>query len=237
MRTYVCGQCHVEYYFKGTEKRLTYPWDKGMKADEILSYYEETGFKDWTHAETGAPVLKAQHPEFEMWNQGVHARSQVACADCHMPYQRSGAMKISDHHVRSPLLNLNRACQTCHGWSEDELRDRVQTIQDRTFQVRNVAMDALIALIGDIKRAAAEGANDAALEAPRRHQRRAQFFLDFIEAENSMGFHADQESVRVLALSLDETRRGQAALPGSRATAGAQTTLTPGAPAPEAAAR
>jgi nitrite reductase (cytochrome c-552) len=214
MRAYVCGQCHVEYYFKGPEKRLTYPWAKGLRADEILSYYEETGFKDWTHAETGAPALKAQHPEFEMWNQGLHARSGVACADCHMPYQRVGAMKISDHHVRSPLLNINRACQTCHRWPEDELRARVETIQDRTFQVRSLAMDALMALIGDIKAAQTRGTAQAALDTARRHQRRAQFLLDFIEAENSMGFHAGQEAVRVLALSLDETRRGQASLSG-----------------------
>jgi nitrite reductase (cytochrome c-552) len=244
MRAYVCGQCHVEYYFRGPEKRLTYPWDKGLKADEILAYYEENGFADWAHAESGAPVLKAQHPEFEMWNQGVHARSGVACADCHMPYQRTGAMKVSDHHVRSPLLNVNRACQTCHRWSEDELRDRVYTIQDRTYQVRNVALDALVALIGDIKRAQTNGAAAAELEAPRRHQRRAQFLLDFIEAENSMGFHADQEAVRILALSLDEARRGQAALPGSPATAGERTTTTPppqlvspGEPPAEAGAR
>jgi nitrite reductase (cytochrome c-552) len=222
MRAYVCGQCHVEYYFKGPEKRLTYPWDKGLRADEILAYYEETGFTDWTHAESGAPVLKAQHPEFELWNQGVHARSGVACADCHMPYQRVGAMKVSDHHVRSPLLNINRACQTCHRWSEAELRARVETIQDRTFEIRNTAMDALMALIADIKAAKTRGAADGALETARRHQRRGQFLLDFIEAENSMGFHADQEAVRVLALSLDETRRGQASLPGSVSTAGAK---------------
>ena len=228
MRAYVCGQCHVEYYFKGPEKRLTYPWDKGLKADEILAYYEENGFRDWVHAESGAPVLKAQHPEFEMWNQGVHARSGVACADCHMPYQRVGAMKVSDHHVRSPLLNINRACQTCHRWSEEELRMRVQTIQDRTFQIRNVAMDALMALIADIRKARESGATDAQLEGSRRHQRRAQFLLDFIEAENSMGFHADQEAVRVLALSLDETRRGQAALPGAIASPGPRTEI--GAP-------
>jgi nitrite reductase (cytochrome c-552) len=212
MRAYVCGQCHVEYYFKGPEKRLTYPWEKGLKADEILAYYEENGFKDWTHAKSGAPTLKAQHPEFEMWNQGIHARSGVACADCHMPYQRVGAMKISDHHVRSPLLNINRSCQTCHHWSEEELKSRVETIQDRTFQVRNIAMDALVALIGDIKTSAEAAASATDLETARRHQRRAQFLLDFIEAENSMGFHADQEAMRVLALSLDESRRGQVAL-------------------------
>ena len=130
MRAFVCGQCHVEYYFKGPEKRLTYPWAKGLKVDEILAYYDENAHNDWTHAETGAPVLKAQHPEFEMWNQGIHARSGVACADCHMPYKRVGALKISDHHVRSPLLNINRACQTCHKWPEEELKARVETIQD-----------------------------------------------------------------------------------------------------------
>ena len=113
MRSFVCGQCHVEYYFKGDEKRLTFPWHKGLKAENMFAYYEETGFKDFVHKETGAPVLKAQHPEFETYTQGIHARSGVACADCHMPYKREGGMKISDHHVRSPLLNINRACQGC----------------------------------------------------------------------------------------------------------------------------
>lgn len=140
-----------------------------------------------------------------------------------MPYQRVGAMKVSDHHVQSPLLNINKACQTCHRWSEDELRARVYTIQDRTHQVRNVAMDALLALIADIKTAQQRGAGDDQIAAARNRQRRAQFLLDFIEAENSMGFHADQEAVRVLSLSIDESRRGQAALPGSVSTPGAVT--------------
>jgi nitrite reductase (cytochrome c-552) len=162
-----------------------------------------------------------------MWSQGIHARSGVACADCHMPYQREGAMKISDHHVQSPLLNVNRACQTCHRWTEEELRARVHTIQDRTYQVRNLAMDGLMALIADIKAARGRGASDADLERARNHQRRAQFLLDFIEAENSMGFHADQEAVRVLALSMDETRRGQATVPGSGSSEGPRTDVKP----------
>ena len=121
-------------------------------------------------------------------------------------------MKVSDHHVRSPLLNVNRACQTCHRWSEQELVARVHTIQDRTYQVRNVAMDALVALIADLKAAREAGTADAALATARDHQRQAQFLLDFIEAENSMGFHASQESMRILALSIDHTRKGQLAL-------------------------
>lgn len=212
MRAYVCGQCHVEYYFKGPEKRLVYPWAKGLKVEQIQAYYDEVGHKDWVHAESGAPALKAQHPEFEMWNQGIHARSGVACADCHMPYKRVGALKISDHHVRSPVLNINRACQTCHKWSEDELRQRIFTDQDRTFAMRNRAMDALVALIGDIKAAKAAGGSDADLASARDLQRKAQFRLDFVEAENSMGFHAPQEAVRILGESIDFSRLGQVAV-------------------------
>jgi nitrite reductase (cytochrome c-552) len=234
MRSYVCGQCHVEYHFEGPEKRLVYPWHEGLRADEIAAHYEKTGFADWTHAESGAPVLKAQHPEFELWNQGIHARSGVACADCHMPYVRVGAMKVSDHHVRSPVLNLNHACQTCHHWPEAELRERVETIQTRTYEMRSLALDAVVELIGDLKRAREQGRGDDELREARSLQRRAQFLLDFVEAENSMGFHAPQEAMRVLALSLDATRRGQLAVRdetggGARA---AEPTSAP-SPAPE----
>jgi nitrite reductase (cytochrome c-552) len=212
MRAFVCGQCHVEYYFKGPEKRLVYPWANGLRVDDILAYYDAEKFKDWTHKETGAPTLKAQHPEFEMWNQGIHARSGVACADCHMPYKRVGALKISDHHVRSPLLHVNNACQTCHKWPEDELKARVQTIQERHFALRNRAMDALMALIADLKGAVAAGRSDAELAKARDFHRRAQFYLDFVEAENSTGFHAPQEAARVLGDSIDFARQGQVAV-------------------------
>jgi nitrite reductase (cytochrome c-552) len=212
MRAFVCGQCHVEYYFKGAEKRLVYPWAKGLKIDDMYAYYEAEKHRDWTHADSGAATLKAQHPEFEMWNQGIHARSGVACADCHMPYTRVGALKISDHHVRSPMLNVNRACQTCHKWSEDELKTRVLTIQERTFGLRNRAMDAVVALIGDLKRAREGGRSDRELVAAQALQRKAQFWLDFVEAENSTGFHAPQEAARILGESIDFARQGQLAL-------------------------
>jgi nitrite reductase (cytochrome c-552) len=212
MRSFVCAQCHVEYYFKGESKRLTFPWSKGIKVEEILAYYDEIGFKDWTHAETGAPVLKAQHPEFELWSQGIHARSGVACADCHMPYQRVGAFKVSDHHVRSPMLNVHRACQTCHPWPEEELRARVHTIQDRTHQMRDRALDALMDLIADLKAARAAGYTEQQLREALDYHRKAQFYIDFVEAENSMGFHAPQEAARILADAIDFCRRGQQAL-------------------------
>src|SRR5262245_30272420 len=222
MRSFVCGQCHVEYYFKGPEKRLTYPWAKGLKVDQIVAYYDEVGFSDWTHAETGTQQLKAQHPEFEMWNQGIHARSGVACADCHMPYTRVGALKISDHHVRSPLLNINHACQTCHKWPEEELLARAEAIQERTVSLRNRAMDALMALIDDIKNAKAAGVPDAELEAARKAQRRGQFSVDFTESENSNGFHAPQEAARILGEAIDQFRQGQVSLRPSLVAAAPQ---------------
>jgi nitrite reductase (cytochrome c-552) len=212
MRSFVCGQCHVEYYFKGEEKRLTYPWAKGLKVDQIADYYDEAGFKDWTHARTGAPALKAQHPEFEMWNQGVHSRSGVACADCHMPYTRVGALKISDHHVRSPLLNVNNACQTCHKWPEAELLARAEAIQGRTVALRNRAMDALMELVADLEAARKAGASAAVLDQARGFQRRGQFYVDFVESENSNGFHAPQEAARILGDAIDYFRKGQVAL-------------------------
>jgi nitrite reductase (cytochrome c-552) len=214
MRTFVCAQCHVEYYFAGPEKRLTYPWANGLRADEVLAYYEGIGFADWTHAISGARVLKAQHPEFELYSQGIHAQNGVACADCHMPYMRVGAMKVSDHWVRSPMLNVNNACQTCHRSSEDQLRGRVHTIQNRTYQLRNIAIDATIELAKGIQRAQARGAEAQRIQAAQTYQRRAQFLADYIEAENSMGFHADQEAARVLGLSINYARLGTAALFG-----------------------
>jgi nitrite reductase (cytochrome c-552) len=209
MRSMVCGQCHVEYYFKGEGKLLTYPWHKGLKVEQIEAYYDEVGWKDWTHADSGAPVLKAQHPEFEMWSQGIHARSGVACADCHMPYKREGAIKVSDHHVRSPLLNIARACQTCHRFPEEEMLARANAIQDRTKALLLRAEDATVDLIHAVGEAKQKGATDAALAKPRQLHRRAQWRLDFVAAENSMGFHAPQEAARILGEAIDFARSGQ----------------------------
>ncbi|HOD51921.1 MAG TPA: ammonia-forming cytochrome c nitrite reductase subunit c552 [Candidatus Hydrogenedentes bacterium] len=212
MRVYVCGQCHVEYYFKGDEKRLTYPWHNGYKADDVLAYYDSIDFQDWKHADTGAPMLKAQHPEFESWNQGIHARAGVACADCHMPYVRVGAMKVSDHHVRSPLLNINNACQTCHRAPEDELKARAENIQTKTFEMRDMSMAALMDLIEAIKKGQTAGTAPERLDEARRAQRRASFLIDWVEAENSSGFHASQEIARILFKAMDHIRKGQIAL-------------------------
>lgn len=209
MRTFVCAQCHVEYFFKGPEKTLTFPWDKGLKADEILQVYRENGHKDWIHAVTKAEVLKAQHPEFEMFSQGVHAKSGVSCVDCHMPYQRVGAMKITDHQARSPLLNINKSCQTCHHSPESELLAKVDLIQTRHLEMRDRALNALMEFIDDIKLAMDKKLPADKIKKAQTLQREAQFLIDFVEAENSAGFHAPQEAARVMMNAMDKIREGQ----------------------------
>ncbi len=209
MRSFVCAQCHVEYYFKGDAKLVVFPWQNGLKMDQIESYYDTIAFKDFVHKDSGANVLKAQHPEFETWSQGVHAQSGVSCADCHMPYQRVGAAKVSDHWVRSPMLNINNACQGCHKFSETEMKTRVTVIQDRTRALMTRAEEAVVGLIQDLAKAKAGGATDAQLAKAQDLQRKAQWRLDFVAAENSMGFHAPGEAARILGESIDYARQGQ----------------------------
>lgn len=208
MRSLSCAQCHVEYYFKGDGKRLTFPWHKGLKAEHMEAYYNETGWNDWTHKDSGAQVIKAQHPEFELWSQGIHARSGVSCADCHMPYTREGAMKYSDHQVQTPMEHINRSCQTCHNYSETEIRARVDQIQSRTKAQLDRAEIAVVELIRSITAAKSAGATDEQLKEARGLQRQAQWRADFINAENSMGFHAPGETLRLLGESIDFARQG-----------------------------
>ena len=216
MRSFVCGQCHVEYYC-GPKTTLFYPWTSGLKVEEIESTYDKYKFEDghrfydWKHAETGAEVLKAQHPEFEVWNQGTHGKAGVACADCHMPYMREGALKVSDHWVRSPLTNVNRACQQCHHYPEQDIIKRVVTIQDRHFALLTRAGNALVDMLDAIKATKAASATEAQLEPILEMQRKAQWRLDFVAAENSMGFHAPQELARILGESIDMSRQAQLA--------------------------
>jgi nitrite reductase (cytochrome c-552) len=216
MRSFVCGQCHVEYYC-GPKTTLFFPWGDGLKVEQIEQNYEKTKFPDgskfadWTHGETGAALYKAQHPEFEMWSQGTHAKAGVSCSDCHMPYVREGAMKVSDHHVRSPMLMVNRSCQVCHPFPEADLKARVDGIQGRTHALTQRAAAALTDMLDAIKGARQAGATPEQLKPVHDLQRKAQWRLDFVASENSMGFHAAQETARVLAESIDYARQAQAA--------------------------
>lgn len=214
LRSFVCAQCHVEYYC-AAEMPLVYPWGKGLTVEQMEDYWsgmkfpDGGAFHDFVHKLTGAAIFKAQHPEFEVWSQGTHARAGVACADCHMPYVRVGATKVSDHWVRSPLLNINRSCQVCHAVDEKELQARADKIQDRNFELLQNAGKAVADLIHAIVQARQEGATDDQLQKSRDLQRKAQWYLDFVSSENSMGFHAPQETARILANAADLARQGQ----------------------------
>ncbi|MCL2489667.1 MAG: ammonia-forming cytochrome c nitrite reductase subunit c552 [Propionibacteriaceae bacterium] len=236
MRTYVCAQCHVEYYFApaaaagttppdGTPKAntLTFPWKYGSDIDSIYAYYTNpdnfpaTGkpFTDFTNALTGANVLKAQHPEFESWSEGVHAANGVTCADCHMPYQRVGNQKVSDHDVQSPMNNISGTCGTCHTASEQSLRDQVTTIQARYTASRDQAMDALTQFINAIADAKASGTvPQDQIDKALTYQNKASFYADYGYSENSYGFHAPDYFQRIFMESIDASRQGQLVLAG-----------------------
>ena len=157
-------------------------------------------------------MLKAQHPEFEMWTKGVHSRAGVSCSDCHMPYKREGAMKISDHHVRSPMLNINNACQTCHNRPEEDILAQVEDIQKRHHDLTEITLNAVVDLVENLDAAREAGASDEQLERARQYQRKASWFVDWVDAENSTGFHAPQEGARLLAEAINNARLGQVAL-------------------------
>jgi len=232
MRSFVCGQCHVEYYC-ATKDILQFPWGKGLRMEDMEAVWEEntfpdgSPFADYKHGETGARTFKVQHPEFELWSQGVHAQSGVSCADCHMPYERVGAMKLSSHDVKSPMERVDVACQTCHHVPEQDLRARVEGIQARTQDLMARAGNALTAMLDAILEAKAAGATEAELAPIHALQRKATWRLDFVSSENSRGFHAPQESARILGESIDYSRQAEAAALRLRAGAAPATSGLP----------
>ncbi len=210
MRTVVCANCHVEYYFAGENKILTFPWENGRRIDQIISYYDEIGFSDWTYPGTDTPALKAQHPEFEFFTAGsTHYNAGVACADCHMPYTRDGAMKYSDHNIHSPLLDPQAACGQCHT-DVDYVTGRVNEIQDQVFTAKQALEDALVDAITALQLAVANPDSDPALlDEARTLHRQAQFMWDFVSAENSMGFHNPEYALSIIAEATDLARQAQ----------------------------
>ncbi len=215
MRTFTCAQCHVEYYC-GSKDVLEFPWGSGLRMEDLEKHWDEKKFPDgstffdYKHGETGALVYKVQHPEFELWSQGVHARSGVSCADCHMAYQRIGAKKLSTHDVRSPLDNINNACQNCHHVPEQDLRDRDARIQTTTIELTERAAGDMTDMLDAILEAKAAGISEGKLAEVYALQRKAMWRVDFIASENSQGFHADQESARILGESIDCSRKAEA---------------------------
>ena len=215
MRTVVCANCHVEYYFRGSDKYLILPWANGTRIEDIEKYYDTLlvdgkPFSDWTHAISGAPMIKMQHPEFELFTaDSTHYKAGVACADCHMPYQSDGAAKYSSHFVASPLKYAEQACGTCHHDVQYAI-DRVGVIQIQVSTTMSRTEEALISAIQAISDTAQLPTHDTALlNDARQLHRKSQLRWDFIAAENSMGFHNPEEALRILADAIDYARQAE----------------------------
>ncbi|MEN9353257.1 MAG: cytochrome nitrite reductase [Fibrobacterota bacterium] len=198
MRSLVCAQCHVEYYFKGPEKYLTFPWDSGFTVEKMEAYYDSIKFTDWTHALSKAPMLKAQHPDFEVFKMGIHGQRGLSCADCHMPYRTQGGQKFSDHHIQSPLNNIANSCQVCHRESADELRKNVEERQDKVMESRLQLEDVLVRAHLEAKKAWESGADSVTMKPILQLIRKAQWRWDFATAGNGNAFHAPVEVARML---------------------------------------
>lgn len=226
MRSLVCAQCHVEYYFKGDGKYLTFPWDNGKKlkigapAGEMVdgmtveameAYYDDPAlnYKDWVHALSKAPMLKAQHPDYEVFLMGTHGKRGLSCADCHMPYKSEGGIKFSDHQVMSPLKNVAAACQTCHRESEENLLRDVYDSQDKVLEIRDRVETELAKAHIMAKQALDAGVSEEQIKPVQQLLRQAGWRWDYGVASHGGSFHAPVETARILSHALDRSLRAQ----------------------------
>ena len=203
MRSLVCAQCHTEYYFKGDGQYLTFPQDSGITVEAMEKYYDAMNYKDYTHALSRAPILKAQHPGYEIHQMGIHGQRGVSCADCHMPYMSKGGVKYTDHHIMSPLANIERTCQTCHRQSAETLRQNVYERQRKCNEIRNRVENELATAHIEAKFAWDKGATEAEMIPVLDLLRKSQWRWDFAVASHGASFHAPQEITRILSHSLD----------------------------------
>lgn len=203
MRSLVCAQCHTEYFFKGDGQYLTFPQDSGITVEAMEKYYDAMNYKDYTHALSRAPILKAQHPGYEVHQMGIHGQRGVSCADCHMPYMSKGGVKYTDHHIMSPLANIERTCQTCHRQSAETLRQNVYERQRKCNEIRNRVENELATAHIEAKFAWDKGATEAEMKPVLDLLRKSQWRWDFAVASHGASFHAPQEITRILSHSLD----------------------------------
>lgn len=211
LRNLTCAQCHVEYYFaKDPKDYLVFPWEKGTRFEDIEAYYNERNFADWVHPSTGVPVVKFQHPEFELYTaNSTHYLAGVACADCHMPFVIEGGIKYTSHQAASPWHRMEQACGTCH-LDIPFIRKRVEIIQTITKGLQDAAEVALVEAIEALKAIKDNPNADPRLaEEARALFRKAHMRWDFVSAENSLGFHNPQEAMRLLAESINFARQAQ----------------------------
>ena len=209
MRSLVCAQCHVEYYFntKLPEKEgipyLVFPWKNGMSAEDMEKYYDEINFSDWTHSLSKAPMLKAQHPGYEVYLTGVHAKRGVSCADCHMPYKSEGGQKFTDHHIQSPLNNVANSCQVCHREETTNLVADVYDRQNRIIENRDKLEELIVRAHVEAKKAWDLGATEEQMKDILMDIRHAQWRWDYAAASHGGSFHSPVETSRVIGTGID----------------------------------
>ncbi|CAL2101042.1 Cytochrome c-552 [Tenacibaculum sp. 190130A14a] len=218
MRSLVCAQCHVEYYFDKTKQGkegvpyLTFPWKNGMSVEAMEKYYDDINFKDWTHKLSKAPMLKAQHPGYETYLTGVHADRGVSCADCHMPYKSEGGQKFTDHHIQSPMNNVANSCQVCHREDADKLKANVYERQQKSTEARLKLEDALVRMHVEAKKCWDLGATEEQMKDILMDIRHAQWRWDYAAAAHGASFHSPVETGRVIASGLDKASEGRVKL-------------------------
>lgn len=212
MRSLVCAQCHVEYYFKKDGNYLTFPWDDGFSVDSMEVYYDNIEFSDWVHSISKTPMIKAQHPDYEIFTTGIHHARDVACADCHMPYKIEGGIKYSDHRIQSPLNAIEISCQVCHRQSEEELRQNVYDNQKKIEQIRRITEKTLARAHVEAGRCWELGATDEEMASALKLIRHAQWRWDYVAAANGMGFHSPVESLRILGTSIQKAEKARGIL-------------------------
>jgi nitrite reductase (cytochrome c-552) len=203
MRSLVCAQCHVEYYFnkkmhEGVQY-LVFPWKNGTTVEDMEKYYDEIEFSDWTHALSRAPMLKAQHPDYEVYLTGVHASRGVSCADCHMPFISEGGLKFTDHHIQSPLNNVANSCQVCHREETDKLIRDVYSRQDKIIESRIQLEKLLVRCHVEAQAAWEKGAGEEEMKEILNDIRRAQWRWDFSAAGHGNSFHSPVELGRIIS--------------------------------------
>jgi len=213
MRSLVCAQCHVEYYFNKNIVEgvpyLTLPWDNGFSAEAMEEYYDEIEFSDWTHKLSKAPMLKAQHPGYEIYSTGVHAARGVSCADCHMPFMSEGGQKYTDHHVQSPLNNVANSCQVCHREETAQLIKDVFERQDRIIENRDQLEVLLVRSHVEAKLAWDLGANEDQMTPILQDIRHAQWRWDYAAASHGGSFHSPLETSRVISTGIHTAQEGR----------------------------
>ena len=209
MRSLACAQCHVEYYFTPEGEYLIFPWHNGLTMEGGEQYYDSIQFADYTHKLSRAPIIKAQHPDYEIYKTGIHAQRGVSCADCHMPYISEGGVKYTSHHVRSPLASINNTCQVCHRESEETLRTAVYERQRSANEIRNLAEKELATAHIEAKFAWDKGATEAQMKDILQLLRQSQWRWDFAVASHGGSFHSPVEFQRILSLSLDRAHKAR----------------------------